>query len=196
MPTADDKARQLAREIRQARKQVRLAAKGKLLQQQSQHQNKRKQVVGDLEIESEGLQVVPDVDTNRNNFNVSTVEGGQGKIAANIATGNMPAKKKDAGNEAKDSKDIPVMPTGNSAEDERERKRLKRLLRNRVSAQHARERKKAYMTSLENAEKERQERLDELENKVKTLEKENEMLREVIKTYTQKEPSIEATKEK
>jgi len=37
----------------------------------------------------------------------------------------------------------------NHIEDEKERKRLKRLLRNRVSAQQARERKKAYMSTLE-----------------------------------------------
>ena len=93
-----------------------------------------------------------------------------------------PKKKQDV--DFDDGKDLPAMPTGNTAEDERERKRLKRLLRNRVSAQHARERKKAYMNSLENAERERQARLDELENRCNTLEKENEMLREVIKTYT------------
>ena len=109
-------------------------------------------------------------------------------IWAQVTLQEMPPKKKNE--EPTDyTKDLPDMPTGNTAEDERERKRLKRLLRNRVSAQHARERKKAYMNSLENAERERQARLDELENRCKTLEKENEMLREVIRTYTQKDPN-------
>jgi len=37
----------------------------------------------------------------------------------------------------------------NHTEDDKERKRLKRLLRNRVSAQQARERRKTYMCTLE-----------------------------------------------
>lgn len=158
--------------------------------------------------DNQDLQVVPDVDTigRTNNAPATSSEVHSGYLvnsqeqnkdttttylahttSAPTTTSIMPPKKKNE--DYDDGKELPAMPTGNTAEDERERKRLKRLLRNRVSAQHARERKKAYMNSLENAERERQSRLDELENRCKTLEKENEMLREVIKTYTQKDPS-------
>lgn len=70
--------------------------------------------------------------------------------------------------------------------DEKERKRLKRLLRNRVSAQQARERKKAYLATLEQDEASKANRLNELENRVRTLERENQMLRQVIQTVTRK----------
>jgi transcription factor HY5 len=70
--------------------------------------------------------------------------------------------------------------------DEKERKRLKRLLRNRVSAQQARERKKAYLASLEHTEAQKASRLHDLENRVATLERENQMLRQVIQTVTRK----------
>lgn len=54
-----------------------------------------------------------------------------------------------------------------------------RLLRNRVSAQQARERKKAYLSDLEVRSKELQQRNEELEEKVSTLQRENYMLRQV-----------------
>eukprot|EP00238_Polyblepharides_amylifera_P012102 CAMPEP_0196598190 /NCGR_PEP_ID=MMETSP1081-20130531/94180_1 /TAXON_ID=36882 /ORGANISM="Pyramimonas amylifera, Strain CCMP720" /LENGTH=241 /DNA_ID=CAMNT_0041923855 /DNA_START=776 /DNA_END=1501 /DNA_ORIENTATION=- len=72
----------------------------------------------------------------------------------------------------------------NHIEDEKERKRLKRLLRNRVSAQQARERKKAYMSTLESRSKELEDRAKELDQRVNTLERENFMLRQVIKNIT------------
>ena len=91
------------------------------------------------------------------------------------------------------------VPTGNTAlsvkadearlstiTDEKERKRLKRLLRNRVSAQQARERKKAYLASLEQTESHKQTQLAELQNRVTTLERENQMLRQVIQTVTRR----------
>ena len=91
------------------------------------------------------------------------------------------------------------VPTGNTAlsvkadearlstiTDEKERKRLKRLLRNRVSAQQARERKKAYLASLEQTESHKQNQLAELQNRVTTLERENQMLRQVIQTVTRR----------
>ena len=91
------------------------------------------------------------------------------------------------------------VPTGNTAlsvkadearlrtiTDEKERKRLKRLLRNRVSAQQARERKKAYLASLEQTESQKQNQLAELQNRVTTLERENQMLRQVIQTVTRR----------
>jgi transcription factor HY5 len=54
-----------------------------------------------------------------------------------------------------------------------------RLLRNRVSAQQARERKKAYLTDLEVRSKELEQRNAELEERVSTLQHENQMLRQV-----------------
>ena len=216
LPTPEERARQSAKEIRQARKQVRLAAKGKqLLQLKRKAGSEGVQSFGgeakptsSTYTDNQDLQVVPDVDTigRTNNAPATSSEVHSGYLvnsqeqnkdttttylahttSAPTTTSIMPPKKKNE--DFDDGKELPAMPTGNTAEDERERKRLKRLLRNRVSAQHARERKKAYMNSLENAERERQSRLDELENRCKTLEKENEMLREVIKTYTQKDPS-------
>lgn len=64
---------------------------------------------------------------------------------------------------------------------EKEHKRLKRLLRNRVSAQQARERKKAYVIELESRAKELEQRNAELEEKVSTLQQENSMLRKIIR---------------
>ncbi|BBM98866.1 transcription factor HY5 [Marchantia polymorpha subsp. ruderalis] len=64
---------------------------------------------------------------------------------------------------------------------DKEHKRLKRLLRNRVSAQQARERKKAYLSDLEVRSKELQQRNEELEEKVSTLQRENYMLRQIVK---------------
>jgi len=72
----------------------------------------------------------------------------------------------------------------NHIEDEKERKRLKRLLRNRVSAQQARERKKAYMSTLESRSKETEQRVLALEQQVNKLERENFMLRQVVKSTT------------
>jgi len=74
----------------------------------------------------------------------------------------------------------------NHVEDEKERKRLKRLLRNRVSAQQARERKKAYMGNLEDRLRSLETRNEELEERANTLEKENSMLRQLLKTKTSK----------
>jgi len=77
----------------------------------------------------------------------------------------------------------------NHIEDEKERKRLKRLLRNRVSAQQARERKKAYMSTLEGRFKTLEARSQELEQQVNKLERENFMLRQVVKNTTNKTQS-------
>jgi len=70
----------------------------------------------------------------------------------------------------------------NHIEDEKERKRLKRLLRNRVSAQQARERKKAYLGNLETQQKAFNDKVRQLEQKIASLERENFMLRQVVKT--------------
>jgi predicted nuclease with TOPRIM domain len=53
------------------------------------------------------------------------------------------------------------------------------LLRNRVSAQQARERKKAYLGELEVRVKDLEKRNSELEERLSTLQNENQMLRQV-----------------
>ncbi|GAV89589.1 bZIP_1 domain-containing protein [Cephalotus follicularis] len=62
---------------------------------------------------------------------------------------------------------------------DKENKRLKRLLRNRVSAQQARERKKAYLNELESRVKDLEKKNSELEERLSTLQNENQMLRHV-----------------
>lgn len=56
---------------------------------------------------------------------------------------------------------------------------IRRLLRNRVSAQQARERKKAYLTELETRVKDLEKKNSELEERLSTLQNENQMLRHV-----------------
>ncbi|KAK1293018.1 Transcription factor HY5-like [Acorus calamus] len=56
----------------------------------------------------------------------------------------------------------------------------KRLLRNRVSAQQARERKKVYENDLESKAKELHDKNAKLEEKISTLINENTMLRKVL----------------
>ncbi|KAG8381756.1 hypothetical protein BUALT_Bualt05G0005600 [Buddleja alternifolia] len=63
---------------------------------------------------------------------------------------------------------------------DKENKRLKRLLRNRVSAQQARERKKAYLVDLEARVKELETKNAELEERLSTMQNENQMLRQVV----------------
>jgi len=90
-------------------------------------------------------------------------DGKQGQLAA--ATGAQPpAAGKKRGRTAGD----------------KEQNRLKRLLRNRVSAQQARERKKAYLTELEAKAKDLELRNAELEQRVSTLQNENNTLRQVL----------------
>ncbi|GMI83982.1 ELONGATED HYPOCOTYL 5, REVERSAL OF THE DET PHENOTYPE 5 [Hibiscus trionum] len=67
---------------------------------------------------------------------------------------------------------------------DKENKRLKRLLRNRVSAQQARERKKAYLNELENRVGELEKKNSELEERLSTLHNENQMLRQIVKNTT------------
>ncbi|CAI0415028.1 unnamed protein product [Linum tenue] len=67
---------------------------------------------------------------------------------------------------------------------EKENKRLKRLLRNRVSAQQARERKKAYLSELETRVKDLEKKNSELEERLSTLQNENQMLRHILKNTT------------
>ncbi|XP_042497086.1 transcription factor HY5 [Macadamia integrifolia] len=67
---------------------------------------------------------------------------------------------------------------------DKENKRLKRLLRNRVSAQQARERKKAYLNDLEERVKGLEKKNSELEERLSTLQNENQMLRHILKNTT------------
>ncbi|CAK9178761.1 unnamed protein product, partial [Ilex paraguariensis] len=53
----------------------------------------------------------------------------------------------------------------------------KRLLRNRVSAQQARERKKVYLTELEARVEDLEKKNSELEERLSTSQNENQMLR-------------------
>ncbi|KAK3187857.1 hypothetical protein Dsin_027418 [Dipteronia sinensis] len=63
---------------------------------------------------------------------------------------------------------------------DKEYRRIKRLLRNRVSAQQARERKKVYVNELESRAKELQDLNSKLEETISTLNNENTMLRKVL----------------
>lgn len=58
------------------------------------------------------------------------------------------------------------------------------MLRNRVSAQQARERKKAYLIDLEARVKELETKNAELEERLSTLQNENQMLRHVCPNLT------------
>eukprot|EP00958_Prasinococcus_capsulatus_P006726 scaffold626_cov409-Prasinococcus_capsulatus_cf.AAC.8 len=68
-----------------------------------------------------------------------------------------------------------------STEKIQEEKRMKRLLRNRVSAQQARERKKHYVSNLEVRSKELEAQNARLEQQVTMLQRENQMLRQIVK---------------
>ncbi|TKY66118.1 Transcription factor HY5 [Spatholobus suberectus] len=63
---------------------------------------------------------------------------------------------------------------------DKEYRRIKRLLRNRVSAQQARERKKVYVNDLESRAKELEDKNIKLEERISTLINENTMLRKVL----------------
>ncbi|KAF8097358.1 hypothetical protein N665_0290s0017 [Sinapis alba] len=63
---------------------------------------------------------------------------------------------------------------------DKEYRSLKRLLRNRVSAQQARERKKVYVSDLESRANELQNNNEQLEEKISTLVNENTMLRKML----------------
>ncbi|KAG6667808.1 hypothetical protein CIPAW_01G127000, partial [Carya illinoinensis] len=75
---------------------------------------------------------------------------------------------------------------------DKEYRRLKRLLRNRVSAQQARERKKVYVNDLESRAQELLDKNSKLEEKISTLINENTMLRKVlINTRPKNDESID-----
>ncbi|KAI4344684.1 hypothetical protein L6164_011882 [Bauhinia variegata] len=75
---------------------------------------------------------------------------------------------------------------------DKEYRRHKRLLRNRVSAQQARERKKVYVNDLESRASELQDKNSKLEDRISTLMNENAMLRKVLmNTRPKPDESIE-----
>ncbi|XP_074298078.1 transcription factor HY5-like isoform X2 [Silene latifolia] len=77
---------------------------------------------------------------------------------------------------------------------DKEYRRLKRLLRNRVSAQQAREKKKVYVNDLESRAKELEENTFKLEEKISILTNENSMLRKVLMNTRPKVDEDEETK--
>lgn len=76
---------------------------------------------------------------------------------------------------------------------DKDARRLKRLLRNRVSAQQARERKKYYVQTLEEQVKDQQAKISELEGRVKDVEQQNEVLRNIIKSIRATDASAQAS---
>ncbi|GIL65467.1 hypothetical protein Vafri_19249, partial [Volvox africanus] len=71
---------------------------------------------------------------------------------------------------------------GGAGSSDKDARRLKRLLRNRVSAQQARERKKQYVTSLEDQIRDQQTHIGLLEKRLEMMESQNEALRNIIMT--------------
>ncbi|KAF6163489.1 hypothetical protein GIB67_029338 [Kingdonia uniflora] len=69
---------------------------------------------------------------------------------------------------------------------DKEYRKHKRLLRNRVSAQQARERKKVYVNDLESKANELLDKNSNLEEKISTLVNENNMLRKVLMSIKSK----------
>eukprot|EP00246_Nothoceros_aenigmaticus_P009344 TRINITY_DN2478_c0_g1_i1.p1 TRINITY_DN2478_c0_g1~~TRINITY_DN2478_c0_g1_i1.p1 ORF type:complete len:172 (+),score=28.92 TRINITY_DN2478_c0_g1_i1:459-974(+) len=104
---------------------------------------------------------------------VRRVPEAPGKGASSAVAGSLPR-----------GQPSPLKRRRNGASADKENKRLKRLLRNRVSAQQARERKKAYLSELEEKYKEMEQRNAELEERVSTLQGENMMLRQIVKNTT------------
>ncbi|XP_020589053.1 transcription factor HY5-like [Phalaenopsis equestris] len=79
---------------------------------------------------------------------------------------------------------------------EKEYRRLRRMLRNRVSAQQARERKKVYVNDLESTAKELHDQNMRLEGKISALVNENTMLRKVLMNSMSKIDDSEEDKAK
>ncbi|KAJ4957176.1 hypothetical protein NE237_013959 [Protea cynaroides] len=114
-----------------------------------------------VEESDEDLFTVPDVEEGR--LSDSTRIRTTSDVPHDNSTNPLPSKRRRGRNPA-----------------DREYRRLKRLLRNRVSAQQARERKKIYVNDLESKAKELHDMNSELEEKISTLTNENAMLRKVL----------------
>jgi len=95
--------------------------------------------------------------------------------AANTAAVARRAKRRNS--YSSDRSDDDLQQKLSTVTDEKEAKRLKRLLRNRVSAQQARERKKSYVATLEEKCQDQEQRIAEQQQRLNTLERENVMLR-------------------
>lgn len=74
-------------------------------------------------------------------------------------------------------------PSAGNKEEVKDVKRAKRLLRNRVSAQQARERKKYYVSNLEKKAKDLEDRVSQMEAHVKKLEHRNQALSKKLESH-------------
>merc|ERR1711968_168374 len=97
-------------------------------------------------------------------------------LAVTMDKSSMAAVKKNEPTEEEVNAAMPAdVPTGNSKEDRKKR----RLIRNRVSAQLHRERKKKYISSLENKVKEQCDQLGRMRAVIESLTVENQKLRQM-----------------
>merc|ERR1711968_231684 len=97
-------------------------------------------------------------------------------LAVTLENSSMAAVKKNEPTEEEVNAAMPAdVPTGNSKEDRKKR----RLIRNRVSAQLHRERKKKYISSLENKVKEQCDQLGRMRAVIESLTVENQKLRQL-----------------
>uniref|UniRef100_A0A803M5E9 ADP,ATP carrier protein n=1 Tax=Chenopodium quinoa TaxID=63459 RepID=A0A803M5E9_CHEQI len=117
-----------------------------------------------LEESDEELFMVPDMDTGEEEETKMINQGSLQSSNGNNNGGEVAPPKRKRGRNPVD----------------KEYRRLKRLLRNRVSAQQARERKKVYVNDLESRANELQEQNFKLEEKISTLVNENTMLRKIL----------------
>lgn len=128
------------------------------------HQNNNKHK---LEDSDEDMFTVPDVEAippDAHPISISTVTNNN-----NATSNNNPAEIGFPGKRRRGRNPV-----------DKEYRRLKRLLRNRVSAQQARERKKVYVNDLESKAKELEDANFNLEEKISTIINENTMLRKVL----------------
>lgn len=97
-------------------------------------------------------------------------------LAVTMDKSSMAAVKKNEPTEEEVNAAMPAdVPTGNSKEDRKKR----RLIRNRVSAQLHRERKKKYISSLENKVKEQSDQIGRMRAVIESLTVENQKLRQM-----------------
>lgn len=99
------------------------------------------------------------------------------------ASGRGGSRAKRAGSNGGSRKSSKANNQGQCTEDEEmEQRRMRRLVRNRISAQQARERKKAYLSGLEGKLKSMEERSKSLQDAVLRLQQENASLRRLLRT--------------